>query len=120
MNENHLLGQEAETRAANYFIEKGFIVLERNFRYRKAEVDLIVRKKNILVAVEVKARRTDYFGLPQDFVRQKQWQRLIMAIDYYVVERNLDVDVRFDILAFVVQNGKWNRAHIENAFNYFT
>ena len=43
-----------------------------------------------------------------------------MAIDYYVVERNLDVDVRFDILAFVVQNGKWNRAHIENAFNYFT
>ena len=63
----HQLGQMAEDLAADFYKKRGYTLLARNYRYQKAEVDLIVRKANVLVAVEVKARSTTYFGRSGNF-----------------------------------------------------
>ncbi len=115
----HAFGREAEKRAADYFKSNGFSILAKNFRYQKAEVDLIVQKEAQLVAVEVKARSSNFFGDPETFVSQQQIKRLVMAIDAFVLERNLDVEVRFDIMAFTVVNEQWQMNHIKDAFYPF-
>ena len=71
------------------------------------------------MAVEVKARSSVFFGDPETFVSPKQIKRLIMALDAFVVERNLDVEVRFDIIAFAVVKKESSMNHIEDAFYPF-
>ena len=119
MNKSYLFGQEAEQRAVSYFKLLGFQILAKNFRFKRAEVDLIVKKHNLLVAVEVKARSTDYFGGPEQFVSQKKINLLVMAMDHYIQSRNLDLELRFDIIGFTYQNAQWELKHIENAFYGF-
>lgn len=72
MNKSYAFGQEAEQRAVTYFKSLDFQILAQNFRFNRAEVDLIVKKQDLLVAVEVKARSTNYFGGPEQFVSQKK------------------------------------------------
>lgn len=112
----HQLGQMAEDLAADFYKKRGYTLLARNYRYQKAEVDLIVRKANVLVAVEVKARSTTYFGRPEGFITPKKIKLLILAIDAFVSQRNLNVDVRFDVMSYLFQNGKWTCTPIQNAF----
>ena len=119
MSISYNFGQEAEKRAAHFYLSKGFHILHKNYRYRKAEVDLIVQKSNLLVAVEVKARSSDYFGDPHSFVSKKKIQLLVMAMDAYIQERNLDVEVRFDIMSYLYQKGEWQFKHLPGAFYTF-
>jgi putative endonuclease len=119
MSKPYDFGKAAENRAAQFLQEKGYTVLTRNFRYLKAEIDLIARKENTLSIVEVKARTSSYFGAPESFVSKKKMNLLIQAADYYVQNRNLDVDVRFDIIAILFHMGKWKIKHIKGAFYPF-
>jgi putative endonuclease len=86
MAEHNELGKKGEKLAIDFLIENDYKILEKNYRYLKAEVDIIARKKDVLVAVEVKTRSSDYFGNPQDFITQKKIKLLISAIDYYIVQ----------------------------------
>lgn len=74
MSNSYNFGQEAEKRAADYYRNLGFQILQKNYRYRKAEVDLMVQKDNLLVVLEVKVRSSTYFGDPQGFVSKKKIQ----------------------------------------------
>lgn len=113
------LGKKGEQLAVDFLIKHGYQIVERNYRFDKAEVDIIARKKDILAIVEVKARSTRDFGDPQDFVKPKQIQRLVKAVNEYVVENNLNVEVRFDIVA-IVKEGKNNTIeHLKDAFYHF-
>ena len=105
--------------AVDYLLKRGYYVLERNYRFDKAEVDIIAQKDNLLAIVEVKTRSTADFGNPQDFVKPKQIQRLVKAVNEYVMEHDLDVEVRFDIIAIVKQNKSFEIEHLEDAFYYF-
>ncbi|MDG1227103.1 MAG: YraN family protein [Polaribacter sp.] len=118
MAEHTELGKKGEKIAINYLIKKGYIILEKNYRYLKAEVDIIAKKNNVLAAVEVKTRSTDHFGNPQDFVNPKKIKLLLSAIDYYVNEKDLDVEVRFDIIAILHQN-TIKITHLKDAFLHF-
>lgn len=120
MSKSYDFGKTAENRAVLFLQEKGYAVLARNFRYLKAEIDLIARKGNTLVVVEVKARSTSYFGTPESFIGKKKIRLLIQAADHFVQEQDLDVDVRFDIISILNQQGKWTIEHLENAFYPFT
>lgn len=119
MAEHNELGKKGEKLAIDFLIENDYKILEKNYRYLKAEVDIIARKKDVLVVVEVKTRSSDYFGNPQDFITQKKIKLLVSAIDYYIVQRDLDVEVRFDIIAIIHQKDKTKIEHLENAFFYF-
>jgi putative endonuclease len=119
MAEHNELGKKGEKLAIDFLIENDYKILEKNYRYLKAEVDIIARKKDVLVVVEVKTRSSDYFGNPQDFITPKKIKLLVSAIDYYVVQRDLNVEVRFDIIAIIHQKNKTKIEHLENAFLHF-
>ena len=119
MAEHNKLGKEGEKLALEYLEKKGYNILERNFRYQKAEIDIIAKKDSMIIVVEVKTRSTPEFGDPQDFVKPKQIQLLVKAIDYYILENDLDVEVRFDIVAIVKNNLGTKIEHLENAFYHF-
>ncbi len=113
------LGQIGEAMAAEHLLKNGYEILERNYRYLKAEVDIIAQIGNTLCAVEVKTRSTPDFGNPQDFVKPKQIQLLVKAIDHYVSSKDLDVEVRFDIVAIIKNKSGTRLEHLENAFYHF-
>ncbi len=119
MSESYTFGQIAEQRAVTYLKKMGYEILEQNYRYRKAEIDIIAKKDTFIIVVEVKARSSSFFGAPESFVNQKKIQLLVLAIDAYIQKNNLDVEVRFDIISYVVEKGIWTRDHIENAFYSF-
>ncbi|PQJ68837.1 YraN family protein [Polaribacter butkevichii] len=119
MAEHNELGKEGEKLAIDFLLKNGYKILETNYRYLKAEVDIIAKKDNTLAVVEVKTRSTDYFGNPQDFVNPKKIKLLLSAIDYYVVDKDLDVDVRFDIIAIIYQKKETKIEHLEDAFLHF-
>ena len=113
------LGKEGEDMAVAFLQKKGFNIVERNYRFQKAEVDIIAQKGNILAAVEVKTRSTPDFGDPQDFVKKKQINLLVRAVDHFVNDRKLDVEVRFDIIAIIRNKAGTRIEHLEDAFLHF-
>ncbi len=119
MAQHNELGKKGEQLAVDYLLQKGYAIVERNYRFQKAEVDIIAKKENILAIVEVKTRSTSDFGNPQDFVKPKQIQRLVAAVDDYVNKNDLDVEVRFDIIAIVKQKKGFDIEHLKNAFYHF-
>lgn len=119
MAEHNDLGKKGEQLAVDFLLKKGYEILERNYRFQKAEVDIIAQIKNTLAIIEVKTRSTTDFGNPQDFVKPKQIQRLVKAVDEYINTNGLDVEVRFDIIAIVKENKQFKIEHLEDAFYHF-
>ena len=114
------LGEYGEELATLHLIKQGYTILERNWIFGKNEVDIICQKEEgILVVVEVKARNSDFFGDPQSFVSTGKQKSIVKVSNEYVLENDLDVEVRFDIIA-VLKNSKQERLeHFEDAFYFF-
>jgi len=112
-------GRKGEDLAVESYQKQGFTFLKRNYRFGRAEVDIIAQKENTLAVIEVKWRNNTYFGDPQSFVSKKQQRSLITAADHYVNSNGLDVNVRFDIVSIVGQQPKIDIQIIENAFYPF-
>lgn len=119
MAKHNALGKKGEQLAVDFLIKNGYTIMDRNYRFDKAEVDIIAQMQDTLAIVEVKTRSTTNFGNPQDFVKPKQIQRLVKAVDEYVTVNELDVEVRFDIIAIVKEGANYNIEHLENAFYHF-
>ncbi len=119
MAKHNELGALGEELAVEFLQKNNYKIVERNWRFQKAEIDIIAQKNNILAIVEVKTRSSDYFGNPQDFVNQKKIKLLVEAVDAYVVSKNLNVDVRFDIVAITKNQNKFDIEHLEDAFLHF-
>ena len=110
------LGKKGEELAVAHLQAKGYEILHRNWRYGRAEVDIIARIGNDWVFTEVKTRMTDYFGYPEEAVSKAKQKQLQKAADYYVVNHAPGADVRFDIVAIVLAGNKEEIHHIEDAF----
>ncbi len=119
MAEHNELGNWGENKAIDLLVKKGYKIKERNWRFQKAEVDIIAQIENTLVAVEVKTRSTDYFGNPQDFIKPKKIKLLVKAVDEYVSRNDLDVHVRFDVIAIIKTENEIKIEHLEDAFFQF-
>lgn len=119
MAQHNELGKKGEQLAVDFLLENGYDIIARNYRFDKAEVDIIAKHKGILAIIEVKARSTADFGDPQDFVKPKQIKNLVKAVDEYVTVNDLDVEVRFDIIAITKVGKSYNIEHLENAFYHF-
>ena len=119
MASHNELGKKGEQLAVDFLIENGYDIIECNYRFNKAEVDIIAQKAEVLAIIEVKTRSTADFGNPQDFVKPKQIQNLVKAVDEYVTVNSLDVEVRFDIIAIVKENKQFKIEHLEDAFYFF-
>jgi len=119
MAEHNELGKLGEELAVAFLQENGYQILETNWTFQKAEIDIIAKKENTLAIIEVKTRSTTDFGLPQDFVKPKKIQLLIKAVNEYVTSNDLDVSVRFDIIAIYKEDNSFIIEHLEDAFLYF-
>lgn len=119
MAEHNELGKKGEKEAVKFLRAKGYTILETNYVYDKAEVDIIAKTGETLVVVEVKTRSTPEFGDPQDFVKPAQIKRLVKAIDFYINDKDLDREVRFDIVAIIKNKLGERIEHLEDAFYYF-
>ena len=119
MAKHNEIGKKGEQLAVDFLIKNGYEIIERNYRFDKAEVDIIAQIKDTLAIIEVKTRSTTNFGNPQDFVKPKQIHRLVKAVDEYVNVNSLDVEVRFDIIAIVKEEKTFKIEHLENAFYHF-
>jgi len=119
MAQHNELGKKGEQLAVDFLVKKGYTILDTNWRYQKAEVDIIAQKEETLAVVEVKTRSTIDFGNPQDFVSPKKIKLLVTAVDEYVNSKDLNVEVRFDIVAIVKEKNNYTIEHLENAFYHF-
>ena len=119
MAEHNELGKLGEELAVAFLQKNGYDILETNWTFQKAEIDIVAQKENILAIVEVKTRTSIEFGLPQDFVKPKKIQLLVKAVNEYVISNDLDVEIRFDIIAIYKEDKSYKIEHIEDAFYYF-
>ena len=119
MAQHNDLGKKGETLAVEFLEQNNYQILERNYRYDKAEVDIIAQTSNVLAIIEVKTRSSTTFGSPEEFVKPKQIKNLVKAVDAYVTENDLEVEVRFDIIAIVHENGQFSVEHLKEAFYHF-
>ncbi|MCI4443792.1 MAG: YraN family protein [Lentimicrobium sp.] len=119
MAEHNDLGKLGEELAVEFLQKNGYEILETNWTFQKAEIDIIAKKENILAIVEVKTRSSLDFGLPQDFVKPKKIQLLVKAVNEYVISNNLDIEVRFDIIAVHKEGKSFAIEHLIDAFYHF-
>ncbi|KAA9331924.1 YraN family protein [Adhaeribacter soli] len=112
------LGESGETLAANYLQAKGYTIVACNYRYKRAEVDIIAQYGKILVFAEIKTRTSDKHGYPEEFVSARKIQLFLEAAEEYIHQHNWQHDIRFDIIAISGNlNHNYQIHHIEDAFH---
>ncbi len=116
MAEFHETGKKGEELAANYLEKKGYKILNKNWRSGHNEIDIIAGKDNFIVVVEVKTRRTNYFGEPAEFVTKAKQKLLVKAANSYVIQNKINEEVRFDIISVLYNSNNHKIYHIEDAF----
>ena len=117
MAEHNELGKWGEQIARDLLISKGYQILEQNWSCGHKEIDIIAKDGDELVIVEVRTRRVSTLVDPEETVDKIKQRYLIWSAEAYVERNNLDMDVRFDIVAILVDNKNERRVeHIENAF----
>lgn len=119
MAQHNDLGKLGEELAVKHLQKEGYKIVETNFFFQKAEIDIIAQKEDTLAVVEVKTRSSDDYGNPQDFVKPAKIQLLVKAINEYVISKDLDFKIRFDIIAITKTEKDFTIEHLEDAFYYF-
>ena len=117
MAEHLEIGKEGEETAARYLEEKKYTILERNWRYRHREIDIIASLDNMIIIVEVKVRKFIGGERLEEHINRKKQRYLISAANTYMLKRKLDRGVRFDIILLTGESGDFTLEHIEDAFS---
>ncbi|TNE82160.1 MAG: YraN family protein [Bacteroidetes bacterium] len=115
--DQNAIGQLGEDLAAQFLTTQGCRILERNWHYKKSEIDLIVMQNKTLVMVEVKTKKDLRFGLPEEYVSLKKQQLMEQAMQAYLGEAFSEAAYRFDIVSVVLQQGNPEINWIQDAFD---
>ena len=118
--ERRELGAWGEERAAKYLRGKGYTIVERNFRCRSGEIDIIARRGDIIAVVEVKLRRDADFAEAREFVTAAKQRRVIMTAGYWLTSHQTELQPRFDVIEIYAPSGERTLFpkinHLEDAF----
>jgi len=111
-------GMQGQRGAEAFLLANGYNILERNYRIRTGEVDLIAEQNEYIVFIEVKTRKGLKFGLPCESVSIKKRQRIVHTAMHYISVKNLDNhNFRFDVMEVYADTSGVQVNHIENAFD---
>jgi putative endonuclease len=111
------LGHKGEALAKAHLEVTGYEIMDENWVFGKAEIDLVAYKEGIIIFTEVKTRTGNGFGEPEDFVDARKQKLLVQAADEYIYLMNHQGDVRFDIISVLFdRNNNYKLKHIEDAF----
>ena len=116
MADHNQLGKEGEKIASDYLAEQGLEILESNFRFQKAEIDIIAKDQDELVFVEVKTRSSADFARPEEAVNLSKQKNILVAANAYLEQIDLALESRFDIISIVKKGRDFELKHLKNAF----
>lgn len=110
------LGKEGEAEATAYLQDRGYTILHRNWRSGRFELDIVAQKDKELIVTEVKTRRNEDYGLPEEAVTARKIRHIVASTDAYLKRFEIDLPVRFDIITIVGTEPPFRIEHIEEAF----
>lgn len=116
MSESNELGKQGEEIAVTHLRKLGYIILEKNWRAGRNEIDIIAKDKSFLVIIEVKSRRNDTFAEPEEAVTRDKQQALIRAANAYIFRKNINLETRFDIISIIHNKDETRINHLIDAF----
>src|SRR5687768_9679301 len=99
MSDKIKTGTKGENLAAEFLKGEGFEIVARNYRFKRAEIDLIIRRENWLIFVEVKTRSSTAFGEPEEFVDDYKAFNIFEAAEEYIFSTDWQGHIRFDIVS---------------------
>ena len=109
------IGDKAESKAVSYLKKQGYDIQVCNYRYKKGEVDIIaidtLHQPVLLVFIEVKYRKNDFYGNPEEFISVQKMNLLYDLSDHYTYQKKWDKDIRFDAISIL---GKGEVVHIKD------
>jgi putative endonuclease len=111
-----ITGDRAEEEAVKFLLACGYIILERNWRHAKNEIDIIAQNHTHIIFVEVKFRKNNEFGTPLEAVSEAQTSRIMDASDHYLNENEIDLMPRFDVISIKKQNHQFDINHHQDVF----
>jgi putative endonuclease len=103
MAQHNDLGKLGEEIAENFIIEKGYQILQKNWKWDKAEIDFIAKNQEVLLFIEVKTRQNATFGYPEDAVGKKKEKMIFEAAAAYMDSISHEQEIRFDILTVTME-----------------
>ncbi len=113
------LGRLGEDMVVDYLSARGYVILDRNWHYDSYELDIVAEHDDILVIVEVKTRRGETYGRPEEAVTRAKMRRTIIAADAYIKQKRIDLRVRFDVITVTGGGAQPRIEHFEDAFRAF-
>ncbi|MBL0691484.1 MAG: YraN family protein [SAR324 cluster bacterium] len=116
---NKELGKVGETKAARFLVHQGYQILEKNYRFRLGEIDIVAQYKSQLIFVEVKTRRSRVFSGLLSIDDNKQRKIVSTAEHYQMTKKMIDWQPRFDIICVYFEKGEWDFEHFPNSFSIF-
>ena len=111
------IGAAGEEFAARYLVEKGYTLLERNYRGPQGEVDIIAREGEYLVFVEVRTRGRGSLLVPAETVDRRKQRRIIATAYHYLESHGEGLQPRFDLIGVDSTRLPWRLSHLEGAFD---
>ncbi len=114
--DHNALGNTGENMATSFLKKEGYTILERNWRFGKAEIDIIASREDIMVFIEVKMRSSEHYGSPWQAVVKNKQTRIIKAADHYLRKTNWPGEARFDIISIVGSGVGAKLTHLKSAF----
>jgi putative endonuclease len=111
------LGILGETMAQKYLLKEGYLIRTVNYRFIKYEIDIVAEKNDKIIVVEVKTRQTAEIGEPWMAVTRKKQRQIIACADHYLQARQIDKEVRFDIISIVHNSYRTDLEHLVDAFS---
>lgn len=116
MAEHNTLGKRGEEVAIKFLRSNNYQILETSWHFHHKEIDIIAKKDDVLIFVEVKTRTTDYWGNPEEFVTKTKQRYLIQAAEHYIETINHKGETRFDVISILFEHFEFTVEHIERAF----
>lgn len=111
------IGNWGENLAKNFLIERQYSILASNWSHNNTEIDIICRKNNIIIFVEVKTRKSIQFGLPESFVDTKKKEQMIFGASEYCHQIGHEWEIRFDIITICYENmDTFDINHLKDVF----
>ncbi|SHJ05325.1 YraN family protein [Lutispora thermophila] len=118
--DNRILGEKGEKAAAEYLENKGYRIIERNYKCKLGEIDIIAADNDTIAFIEVKTRSSDNFGQPGEAVNYYKQRKIVQTALSYICDKNLfDWMSRFDVVEVITDNERIIDINlIKNAFEY--
>lgn len=111
-----IIGLKGENFSCDYLLENGFEIVERNYRFKRAEIDIIAKKEKLLIFIEVKTRKNNTYGYPEEFVSNKKIELFREASEEYIESTKWKGNIRFDIVALISKGNSFEIEWLEDAF----